>query len=110
MSGTKHTPGPWYVDPDNPTMILDAPLATAKEIVAQCGVSAKLGIARHISIASSQANARLIATAPELLEALKEARRWMSGIPAENGATCETKAQMSDMVDAAIAKAEGGAL
>lgn len=110
MSETKHTPGPWYIDPDKPTMVLDGPLKTAGEIVAQCGASAKLGIAMHISIASSQANARLIAAAPELLEALKEARRWMYGIPAENGATCETKSEMVDMMDAAIAKAEGGAL
>jgi hypothetical protein len=51
------TPGPWHRDPEMPTMILDAPLAQAKEIIAQT---------------SGLANARLIAAAPDLLDIVKD--------------------------------------
>lgn len=102
MSDTKHTPGPWYIDPDKPTMVLDGPYASAKEIVAQCGASAKLGIAMHISIASSQANARLISAAPDLLEACRELLRvddeWHGSVNSE-------MAHARSMARVAIAKA-----
>jgi len=49
--------------------------------------------------------------APELLEALKEARCWMrfgdNETPAQRGATCSTAHEAHAMIIAAIAKAEG---
>lgn len=55
MTPTKHTPGPWKVDPNFPGMVRIDDDPTSGILV---------GLA---------ANARLIAAAPELLEALKEA-------------------------------------
>jgi hypothetical protein len=55
----------------------------------------------------SDADAHLIAAAPTLYEALAEARKWMYGTPAQNGAKCDTKSEMVAMIDAALAKAHG---
>ena len=72
---TKHTPGPWVVDPDSPTDISPAD-------------DLRLGIASicHADEAGgrwefgqqSKANAKLIAAAPDLLEALQDCERVMS--------------------------------
>lgn len=51
--------------------------------------------------------ARLIASAPELLAALKESLCWhLPGTAEANGAKCETKGEMLELVEAAIRKAE----
>lgn len=55
------------------------------------------------------ANARLIAAAPDLLEALKEVRRFLDhGEPVRIAASAHDR-QLMELVDAAIAKAEGRA-
>lgn len=56
------------------------------------------------------ANARLIAAAPELYEALREATHWLRGTgktAAESGCTCETLHDAEKKIFAALAKAEG---
>lgn len=92
----KPTPGPWYRDPDNPTMILNAPLQQATEIIAQT---------------SGEANARLIAAAPDLLDACCKAAGSL--VLTINAFKMLGSAPPNDIftklsaVNAAIAKAEG---
>jgi hypothetical protein len=63
MNNTKHTPGPWVIDKSNPVKIQGiGPQPQIRYPV--CFVSA---LGKHW-----QANTRLIAAAPELLEALRE--------------------------------------
>lgn len=59
--GTKHTPGPWVVDPKRSLRVI----AVGDETVASCGAS-------DLIRGSWEANAALIAAAPELLEALED--------------------------------------
>lgn len=91
----KHTPGPWH---------------TGAEDIAPCIVYGTNGFAicnavihhgKH-SESESIANARLIAAAPELLEACHKARALLAGsIPEEDQRIVE------DSLRAAIAKATG---
>jgi hypothetical protein len=78
MSNDKHTPGPWTINANKIN-------GNGYHIVTVNSSATSEGIA----------NARLIASAPELLEALIQAR-------------AEAKLVI-DMVNAAIARAEGGA-
>ena len=80
----KHTPGPWQVGPTPKTTdVIYGPMGTVATL-----------------FENNQANARLIAAAPEMLEALREARIAMNhhGIVGD-------PAQFA--IDAAIAKAVG---
>jgi hypothetical protein len=64
INNTKHTPGPWYVTRHNDL---------------QYSISQKeTGYDEMIEALDEEdeANAKLIAAAPELLEALKECRKW----------------------------------
>ncbi|MEZ2220728.1 hypothetical protein [Rhizobium sp. RCC_161_2] len=103
---SKHTPGPWEVeDPMGAEIgfsIVQAGLKTYEwEFIAMaCQSTAgdeRMGRQRFISPKEQEANARLIAAAPELLECLKDARRLLSDQVA------------IDLVylDEVIAKAEG---
>lgn len=72
MTANKHTPGPWYMDPEEVTggfrivpKIGDRGLAVAIQRDAAPAIPGS-GIDRE----TAEANARLIAAAPELLEAL----------------------------------------
>ena len=75
MTEAKHTPGPWD---DSKTIIVRGLnfLASA-----------------HFETAEGEANARLIAAAPDLLDALKHARNQIQ--------------HPDQMIDEAISKAEG---
>ena len=99
----KHTPGPWSwcaVGWEEPSGAFDIEATTAD--------------GRHVIIASrydwqhrveeSEANARLIAAAPELLEALRGLRRWMGPCGLDEEIDAAMRA-----ADAAIAKATGDA-
>lgn len=75
MSANKHTPGPWHMDPEEVTggfrivpKIGDRGLAVAIQRDAAPTIPGS-GIDR----ATAEANARLIAAAPELLEFIKHA-------------------------------------
>ncbi len=89
---TKHTPGPW---------ITNGGQIETEQGVYNGGIIATVGIVNHQD-ATDIANARLIAAAPELLAAAKQAREhlvYYRSVPA--GQT------VMDNLDAAIAKAEG---
>lgn len=59
METTKHTPGPWAISQNNPRLVkhLSGP------VLAECG---------PVNTEEAQANARLIAAAPELFDALNK--------------------------------------
>jgi len=88
---SKHTPGPWFANGQRVGTTIGA-------CVAFCGESSSHGVDGNQSITKEECktNARLIAAAPELLEALIDS--WN---PTISSAEREAKAR------AAIAKATG---
>jgi len=94
MTSTAHTPGPWQANQlDNGHFTI-----STQQYVNICQM------ARNKE--PEGANARLIAAAPELLEALKE---YVTGTSAErNHSTCEERpCTLCKIAKRAIAKAEG---
>lgn len=89
MSAAKHTPGPWSIK-DDAVNAIEPDVMAGEFYIAQC-----FGHSHHDE---ALANARLIAAAPELLEALQDCREALRRAGAEG----ELK-----VVDAAIAKALG---
>ena len=91
---SKHTPGPWSIN--------DWPQATTDIAIGAVGTPmiAKVSL-RDVSINEQKANARLIAAAPELLEALNT---WLAQYSAEEYEDCPEVVQTR----AAIAKSTGG--
>lgn len=86
-----HTPGPWRPN-DNADVVLESDDAM---VIAWCSSpDVEMGD-------EHKANARLIASAPDLLEALKHSLRWVSVAPGSDAQACTRK------IEAAIAKAEG---
>ncbi|MGY2363714.1 hypothetical protein ACW9IO_14275 [Pseudomonas azotoformans] len=65
----KHTPGPWVVDPDSPTDI--SPADDLRLGIASISHADEAG-GRWLFGDQSKANAKLIAAAPDLLEALED--------------------------------------
>ena len=100
---SKHTPGPWEVKPyawQRGNVSVFAPKfgrAPYGACVAYTPCSDGVGGAE-----GALANARLIAAAPELLEALKRIDEMCAAPPNFSDAT------MQEIARAAIAKAEGG--
>ncbi len=86
----KHTPGPWF--------------AASEGSYKVASVTSNTGIYADTLPEAAQiaADARLIAAAPDLLEALKAARRFVVS-------SHEPVGSELDDIDAAIAKAEGSA-
>lgn len=85
------TPGPWFTSkPNNGGGILIKPIPG--QVIAQCDESPEM-----------EANARLIAAAPELLEALETAKKLLET------AELHHLLQMFPLIDVAIAKARGEA-
>jgi len=106
MKTTNYTPGPW--EPD---------IRLAQAMVTDSNGNAIADIARHEFSATEQsyadvciaANARLIASAPDLLSALQEAYNAIAwDIPGGNLSDTEAETLL-DTIRAAIAKAEGRA-
>jgi hypothetical protein len=104
---TTHTPGPWEVKQGADERDFIVADQTGNTV---CEPNAELfnewpeldPNVHHISVAEAQANARLIAAAPDLLESLKEALSIIGNrLPV--GSFTEAKAKAL----AAIAKAEG---
>lgn len=94
---TKHTPGPWEVQPDQRSQGEALAIVGGSSLIIARTPKATLDMHRRVD----EANARLIAAAPELLEALRAINQVLGGsqpidIP---GALMIARA--------AIAKAEG---
>jgi len=87
---TKHTPGPWQL----------THIAGQCYIIEGADASAILSIDRRGDLVDQHANARLIAAAPAMLEAL----RWAM----DNAEWSNDTATGTDPIRAAIAKAEEG--
>lgn len=92
----KHTPGPWTVSPLH-TEEVWAPAVVYGKRIATC---------QHWPQHDSEANARLIAAAPDLLDLLNEAMPYV-----EEGETFNkpTRRDLSRRIRAAIQTVEGGA-
>ena len=107
---TGHTPGPWKVTPSkhrrNYQVGDHAIQATHKEGFDQLICS--LYVANHSASngAIDTANARLIAAAPELLEALIQAQAVIGDLVRYGGASLD-EIEAYSVIKAAIAKAEG---
>lgn len=104
---TKHTPGPWQVKYDEQT---GRPSGIyAPDDAGIPGAVGHIVRLRGLGLPSSekaQANARLIAAAPDLLEALIVAKATIDELNAMCRAT--TYPKVFDQINAAIAKATGG--
>lgn len=92
---SQHTPGPWYSFQCLPPSIAWSINQSEKSVVASVS-----GSALHRPDKESEANARLIAAAPELLAACREALYWM-------GQESRGEENCVNLLRVAIAKAEG---
>lgn len=86
MNKPKHTPGPWCA--------LKYPDVKSWTVAAQGSVASKI---------KTEQDARLIAAAPEMLEALEQIKGLLPDIEGEG-----PLGTIENIIDHAIAKAEGG--
>lgn len=101
--GEKYTPGPWMAA-SHPSSVSGLPVVARPSGRSIASVTFfHLGEAFASHDAESNANARLIAAAPALLEALERCRRWM---PILHGCDDTVDADKA-FADAAIAAAKG---
>lgn len=100
---SKHTPGPWRVEPEAYVgeEYYEPSVRTTQDA---SGMSKAIAIVR-ISLEGSHANARLIAAAPDMLESLKRGRRKLATYTALYSGDTEL-VKLLAMWDAAIALAE----
>lgn len=102
---SKHTPGPWRVETET-TLVWGACNSDDQTTrgmgypIADCRTAPSGSWASGPSEDEGEANARLIAAAPDLLAALHDAQARLRGAGMLGGD--------DDPVNAAIAKAEGG--
>jgi hypothetical protein len=105
---TKHTPGPWGLDDGEIYGKLSSDFH-GTGMIARIPCEYRQG---GIMTCEDEANAALIAAAPELLEALKEVYKWGERAKDErqqHGPVLrDYLMQAADTARAAIAKAEGG--
>lgn len=92
---------PWRVDAETPN---HAPIITAAD-----GMGRDIAEIRGDTKAERAATARLIAAAPELLEALKDAETWIANVVGMSVEANSLRNLFLDQSRAAIAKAEGSA-
>ena len=90
---TKHTQGPWEIN-SGTTVYAQNGIARLRRRAALCKTD--ISSSEGDTLEKARANARLIAAAPELLEALKELVGWL-----------EDDIYFLDKARAAIAKAKG---
>ena len=86
---TSHTPGPWYVG-ERAASGIDVRAVDSRDLLAQA----------CIGRLNCEANARLIAAAPDLLEACKQLYEYMPTLTA-------LQRRIAAEAEQAIAKAEG---
>lgn len=108
MSGTKFTPGPWRVEVGQdyyaPSMQPHV-YVSSEETVCAATVVATMGTYGGIALEQKQANAHLIAAAPELYEALERALNFIANTESEFGIQLDS----GDAARAALRKARGEA-
>ncbi len=92
---SKHTPGPWYVAPSLNEIVNADHGFLRYDIRADCLLIGALY--------ENEADARLIATAPDLLEALKVISVW-----AANGTGWKDLEDIRRLADESVNKATGG--
>jgi hypothetical protein len=103
-----HTPGPWQFQANS----TDTALLIEGDVLVASMSWHSSSRQRHPLRSESQANARLIAAAPELLAALQALHRMCRDCDLETQAQRPTEQQYNDAMDAAeaaIAKAAGAA-
>lgn len=93
----KNTPGPWKLDAS--TLTVTTPDAVEARIAEIDG--------DNCDWEQAEADARLIAAAPDMLEALEEARTQVAILQDRLGIR-DTGAGTLSIIDAALAKAKGG--
>jgi hypothetical protein len=101
----QHTPGPWSVRPTTKPVLIDCDLGGTKFAVAGA-------YHFHVSESTAEANARLIAAAPDLLAALKRGETELDHQERKHrqqGWTISADCcrEVANVIRAAIAKAEG---
>lgn len=102
MSTSKHTPGPWAVNP------FAAQVDAFNRVDGGVTICLLLWPTAKRSEAETAANGNLISAAPELLQELKNARRYIVVHRNELGEVINDDAVTDlERIDAAIAKAEG---
>lgn len=126
MAEQKHTPGPWALAPYSDCDEVINVVAGYKDLgggqsqahwIAECEAGVDFGDDAEAIIATNEANARLIAAAPDLLAACKTLIRYATqrdGAPADIGDVIMTFVEdgstLNECLDAAagaIDKAEG---
>lgn len=98
----KYTPGPWAISRNTSMSVVgknDRPVCST-------GGYQDNRVDSSVLLAENEANARLIAAAPDLYEALKEADAELETLACAMGLTSELVA-VCERVKAALAKAEG---
>ena len=124
---TTHTPGPWSpggrcgsMQPDSVKKYNGQPYqeTTRVQVTTADGFIKGIafvyqgegGVGSPQALAEQKANMALICAAPELLEALKEARQYVAKVSADHDGTTVGRfaGRRLERMDAAIAKATGG--
>lgn len=106
MAEVSHTPGPWRLHINFPDRIVAGGVGINHRFVADCRCLSGSPVYReHFTPPQEEAlaNARLIAAAPDLYEALKAAQKLAASGPAPLPPTDPRWAQIA----AALARAEG---
>lgn len=96
----KHTPAPWKVKENGQT--LTPSIVTADDFT----ITREIARIKDVPNGAYKHNARLIAAAPELLDALKEAWAIIDGMR-KPGINLYVKEETVNQIESAILKAEG---
>ena len=117
MADTQHTPGPWTIDherigpPGEPVALLCDTTATESGTVVEWPRFGAVADDSDVDDSENEANARLLASAPALLEALESLMALEGGGPGpyDDPDTQDRADEIWKYASNAIAKARGGA-
>lgn len=107
---SEHTPGPWFVHDFSEICLEQAP--QVGDVTVSCDHPATITVARMgraltATIEEARANARLIAAAPDLLEAMEGIVHFSDAVAYREDILSVSLRQWIDAGRSAIAKAEG---
>ena len=106
---SKHTAGPWTLVPQsNGASMVAHEYETGKQMNPKGLRLISMMLARRDSLQEDEANARLIAAAPDLLEALRDIAAVSSDPGNRDMTFSEAVAHMTEVARAAIAALENG--